>query len=1858
MKRVIGLLLLCCSTLVCHAGDKHWANPVNGNFNDASKWTPNGVPNINDDVHISTNGSFTVTIDAGSFACRNLLIGGGIGEQRLIVTNSSYVLSTNNTVITTNGVLITNNSSMEGGGIYNSGTLTISNTTIAANTANHEGGGIFVSNTTPGNGGILIGTVTNSTSAEITISNSGGHPSSLVFSGGVFNDGLITVTSSVLSSNSTTALIVQNGFTNTTTGVVVFSPDANNDGVLDIGPTGVFSNLGGHLIFTSTTSIIQRNDLLNHGIVEVHNGNVDVIQGIGREFDHHGSLFVATTASLSLLAGDFYSRPGSELSGGGIYNFEALSIGNGPMLCTTATIHFRGVSILNSTLLSNSGTVVFSGSNTVEGPIENQSGGSLFIQSSTSFPFSSVQSGGGIYNGGSLFVTSASTTSFSSVQLQCSGGPLINDGNIFISRNQLAPPTSFSFQDINADGIRVVNNGGITVLPGGNSFFTLASSPFDGSGGGIFVQNGGVLGLSSQTSFTSSQPLAPITTATISIQPAGRLDVFSHEPGALFRMNSFTTATLSINGTMICDVPQFDPTDAPPLSGGGNLFVRNSTILGPLTPEAGPGITIQNCILSTSASLLFNGASNSILDRNTFHGPTVIATNCTVFVNNDPLGNRGADNVSDNQFFNSFTNNGNLLFNRNTEPVSLSISSTSAVFLNNGTLKLHSPVPSRFFAFTNATVHNRGVLIQTVTSASFSLHMHHSSLINDGGIFLTSATVMRDPLRGSGVFLSNSSFVSSTSARLYLAPGISSSLLRVTSSSIVNNGKFFLFPNTSPEPHVSLLNGSTFINGGRIVSTTLSLQVTGSSLVVNGGQLHVSTTASLLLFPDRPAIDLRGGGIFENTTGGSVLIQRFATTATLLFGTSSSFRNNGVFEGDRFDASPGNSSLPGIDMRPGGSFVTSTSSSFRFRNYSTTAVVFLGSSSRFTNQGTVQFERNTAGATLVPGNSLLRVTGSSLFVNATNSTLRLFDYSPPSFAPGVLRLENDARLENGGLLLGRALLTTATSSFHLSEGSIILRNNSTLINGTTGTFRFRNFATTAVIFLGDASRWSNQGETDLRSDWTPSTGANIRITEPRIKLFGSSEFENSGTFRFRNFATTATIFLGDASRWNNSGTSIGEARTNSSDTPVGNHTLSGIEVRNSSAVDNSGTIRFRNFATTATIFLGDASRWNNSGTTDLFRQPQPGSGYLPFPSGTFSSTCIVTNTTNALFRMRCWTPPTIHTPALKLEGESCVENSGRLELDTRFGVPTNATIVGPQSGQLLMTGNVKLDNKQHGRVTFRNFTTTATIFIDGNSRLTNNGTCQVFKHPTTAVLSLPDHMRDVRLGDNGVIVNATNAIFRHSSRFAGGTLWIDDSTRIENHGVFLVDRAPTTATAPSPPRGSLLLGTGNSMFRNQDSGRITFTNRGTSASVTLRDDCRFLSRNRVGYVRRTVNTTTNLLRIPFQALELEDNAQVTIATTGGMFFEGFEQPVLISPNGTSSLLFLGDLEFNSVFSTSQIVALGNSHVTLSNNLFVSSASLCVQQTTNSTVHLSTSLNITLNSGAFQYKGTPLVFSTSSSFSGSGTFSLGTSATILGSILPGSSPGQLIFNSDIVLGSDSHIELEIEGQTPGLEHDNIIVNGHLERNGSVTVQNINGYIPPDFTIYELIQHQSVSGDWSWNGLSYPGGSYEVTTTAGLTYVTSHTSSASVLVTVQAYLGGFWDGASGRITPVVIESRTGATLAGSSLVERQTAIMSTTGTASALFNATSGYNWLVLRHAGSLDIGSATPISFDAPVQADFTNPINVANGANALVEKTIGGVTVFVLLNGDLNGDNATNATDFLQLFLPNFSKVNPGGVPD
>jgi hypothetical protein len=280
------------------------------------------LPTITDIAGLTMDGTGqTVTISGGN-------------AVRVLFVNPGASLSLNDLTIA-NGIAPSGN---HGGGIFNSGILTVTNSTFSGNsTTTGYGGGI-------NNNGTGTLTVTNSTFSGNSAPSAGG--------GGIMNSGTLTVTNSTFSGNS--------------------APSSGNGG-------GIYNNSGTAAITNSSFSVNSAANwgggiYVNAGAVTLANSTFSSNSAfIG------GGIYIYTGAMMTLTNSTFSGN--SATWGGGIYNLGTLNITNstfsgnsaspGGGIFTDGT--YGGTATLRNTIVANNtgancvGTITNGGNNIDDG---------------------------------------------------------------------------------------------------------------------------------------------------------------------------------------------------------------------------------------------------------------------------------------------------------------------------------------------------------------------------------------------------------------------------------------------------------------------------------------------------------------------------------------------------------------------------------------------------------------------------------------------------------------------------------------------------------------------------------------------------------------------------------------------------------------------------------------------------------------------------------------------------------------------------------------------------------------------------------------------------------------------------------------------------------------------------------------------------------------------------------------------------------------------------------------------------------------------------------------------------------------------------------------------------------------------------------------------------------------------------------------------------------------------------------------------------------------------------------------------------------------------------------------------------
>ncbi len=418
--------------------------------------------NTNSRVDGSTAGSGADTIQfAAGLAGQTITLGGtqlqitspltinGLGATQLSISGNNTsrifeVLADNS--VTISGLTLTQGKADNGGGIVNSGILTISNSTISGNSvvygggesARINGGGGVINNSGNGGGISNLGTLTISNSTIIgnaTIFSSGSE-SLLTNSGnggGISNLGTLTINNSTITGNNGSSLFgLADNVSNSGNGGGV-----SNSGTLTISNSTISAN-SVQAIFGLPANFSNSSNgggISNGGTLTISNSTISANNGSGiSNFADTGNATVmvsTSTISGNLAGGD----------GGGIRNFA--STGNANVSLSTSTISGNsavgdggGVSNFSDTgnaalTISNSTISGNSVGNSRGGGVSNLANtgtGTLTLSNST-ISGNLANDGGGIFNNGTLTLSNSTISANSAAGI----GGILNNGNIPVS---------------------------------------------------------------------------------------------------------------------------------------------------------------------------------------------------------------------------------------------------------------------------------------------------------------------------------------------------------------------------------------------------------------------------------------------------------------------------------------------------------------------------------------------------------------------------------------------------------------------------------------------------------------------------------------------------------------------------------------------------------------------------------------------------------------------------------------------------------------------------------------------------------------------------------------------------------------------------------------------------------------------------------------------------------------------------------------------------------------------------------------------------------------------------------------------------------------------------------------------------------------------------------------------------------------------------------------------------------------------------------------------------------------------------------------------------------------------------------
>ncbi len=553
-------------------------------------------------------------------------------------------------------------------------------------------------------------------------------------------------------------------------------------------------------------------------------------------------------------------------------------------------------------------------------------------------------------------------------------------------------------------------------------------------------------------------------------------------------------------------------------------------------------------------------------------------------------------------------------------------------------------------------------------------------------------------------------------------------------------------------------------------------------------------------------------------------------------------------------------------------------------------------------------------------------------------------------------------------------------------------------------------------------------------------------------------------------------------------------------------------------------------------------------------------------------------------------------------------NEGEVDFSILFPRDETQVVPSQPSGHVNLGGAGEFIN--NGKVNFRDVVlpsnnvvpqykgTTATVLVENNAAFVNNGRVEVSKVVTTSV---------VLASDSGT--------FRNNGKFNATTA--NPAAVIELQGNGLFDNFGDARIGQPIVHENVVVTNGNRAANK--------------AHVQLRDDAKLV--NHTGATLKFDCTVTNNL------VEAGDHTE--IVNCGLIGYNG-------KPQMETATVAIFTLDGQMLFTQKGKVSVASGNL----EMIVPDISMLVLTEESSCVEL-------IEAGLTLAVDEKVLLPGDFVINGDGTFSvIPGGASNAGTTSPGRSPGVLTIGSDYELTSTSTIEIEFGGVEPGSGFDKLIVEGVLTLDGELNLALIDGFIPVDGAQFVIMEYESATGAFATVvGATQPGG-VSFTLDIGATQaVVTASAPDQIVVDVEVYFQGYWNGESHKRTPFMLELREGPELSTSAVVARASALHSTGASTRFEFaGVADGNYWLVVRHGGHIPLASSAPVLLEAgsPADVDLSQSANVVGGLLWLTDLP---GDVLGALSGELNADNSISADDFVQLFTPNFGVVNPGQVP-
>ena len=1066
-------LSVLCSLLLTpalgHAAAIRWANPVSGNWNLNTNWSPASVPGVTDTAVIDVAGSYIVTLNANASVAALRISGAASGVQTLTGTTRTLTIANASSIGAQGALTLSGTSVINGtGSLTNEGTLTISATTVSVPVTNR--GTLLVQTASSS----LSGAFANQAGGTLRVQGAAAAVNFTV-SNGFTNNGTIELTST---GGGVGNLTVTTGTLVNALGATISSLPGGSAAAVTRQLNAKLDNQGTITVAQPLTTTVASVAHLNSGTIDLTGGDYTVtLSGAGASWTTTGTVSVPTGRKLNLVgtAATPFQYNGGTLGGAGTVSVNGSNLVLGAAassaslnLATTSSATLSGAASytvaagdtatlsnytvtaplvvqaggllqmvagdLNGTV-DNSGGIDCTGACTTTGLITTHAGSSLRVLANGAA--SSLTSSGGFTNNGTIDLTSsgAGTTNLT----VSSPATLINapGGTIRTLTGTVA-----GARQLNA---ALDNQGTIDIQ---QTATTTAANADHVNSGTILVSGGNYT-----VSYTGASPTFT-NTGTISIS-AGRL--FTVNGAAVANPFQWNAGSVSGAGNAVFSVVNL-------ALGLGVQLATNTTNLTGSTgfTMSGPG----TFVVKTGTSIS--------LPNTTLNAATTVEPGGTLFL-------PGSDVPA------TLTNGGTVEFSTGTNTATTIVTSPGSLlrvlanvngttltvangFTNNGTIELTSSAltaPTLTVASGTLTIAPGANLVAVAGSGGGRIL--NAKLDNQGTVSLLA------PLT-----INKATTAHTNSGLIEVLGGDLTVSLSGGASSFTNTGTIAVAATRTASLNGAVAGGANYVfhqdggsmGGAGAVSLLQSTLALGVGVATDVTRLDASS--STIAGPG--TLTCKAGTI--TTLGTTTLTCPTVVEAGATLNLPSSDMNGALTNGGIVAFTGGSSST--------GLFTTQSGSTLRFG--AGTCTVANG----FTNTATIELDSSTGGS------STLAVTSGTL-VNALGASI----VALPG-AGGVRALT--AKLDNQGTIDVQSVLQTSKPSVsHVNSGSISLNggNYTIALSGAASTFTTSgniNVPAGRTLFLNGGNIVNGVGYTYQYAGGTMGGGGTIRVANASLAL--------------------------------------------------------------------------------------------------------------------------------------------------------------------------------------------------------------------------------------------------------------------------------------------------------------------------------------------------------------------------------------------------------------------------------------------------------------------------------------------------------------------------------------------------------------------------------------------------------------------------------------------------------------------------------------------------------------------------------------------------------------------------------------